>query len=101
MNKYTEHIDMEAEMRIIEKQEKKIRDWQGDINSDFSKPARYNGRQITITEEATPWDLLGPAQVESVLAFCVDAETEREMGHAEIEERVENRMIRRKNGIPD
>ena len=102
------HIDMEAEVRRQEKREKKLQDWRdgnGTINGKFrmahEPEARLDAVQIHVGTEPTEWDTLGPAQVESVLAFCVDAETEREMENAEIEERVENRMIRRKNGIPD
>jgi len=52
-------------------------------------------------DEKTAWEELGRAQVESLLAFTIDAETERKMEHAEIEARVEDRIIRRKNGFSD
>lgn len=66
-----------------------------------SQYAGNNGTRIYLNEEATPWERLGPAQVESLLAFVVSPDVERAMEHAEIEGRVEDRVIRRKHGILD
>jgi len=49
----------------------------------------------------TVWETRGDAQVEFILAFVIDQETQRNLEHAEIEGRVENRILRRKNGISD
>lgn len=48
--------------------------------------------------KATPWEVLGPAQAESLLRFAVEPETERALENAEIEERVESRVLDRKRG---
>lgn len=55
--------------------------------------------QIHLTKEPTYWEKLGEAQVEHLLAFIIDPQTERAMEHAEIEARVENRVIRRRHGF--
>ena len=89
------HIDIESQQKadqLFEAQKKKNTPRPGN-------PALVG--KIHIGTEATPWEKLGPAQVESLLAFVVDASTEREMEHAQIEAEVEDRVIRRKHGILD
>jgi len=51
--------------------------------------------------KATPWEVLGPAQAESLLRFAIEPEIEHALEDAEVEERVESRIIRRKRGISD
>jgi len=45
------------------------------------------------------WNRIGEAQETTILSFIVDAKTEKGLADAEIEARVENRLIRRANGF--
>ncbi len=89
------HIDIESQQ-----QADTLRKDQTKKNSPQPGNPALLGK-IHISNEATPWEKLGPAQVESLLAFVVDASTERDMEHAQIEAEVEDRVIRRKHGILD
>lgn len=61
--------------------------------------SELNLTQIHVGDVDIDWEKLGSAQIESLFAFCIDEETERTLEPAVIEERVETRIIRRKQGL--